>query len=153
MKKLTRKQQHKATDIENKNGSLLTNNAAVLKRWTEYGHELYSYKMKPDTSILKSKTNNVDESDDMQVMKEEVEAALRTLKGEKLPSTDTIPVELLEYSGPEMMKVLTTLCQRIWKTKEWTQSMIMPLPKNGNRRLCKNYRTIRVITHPSKIML
>ena len=45
MKKLTRKQQHKATVIEDKNGSLLTDNAPVLTRWTEYCQELYNYEL------------------------------------------------------------------------------------------------------------
>ena len=147
LKKLTRKQQHKATVIEDKNGSLLTDNTAVLIQWTEYCQELYS--------ILESKTNSVDETDDMQVMKE-VEEATRTLKGGKSPATDNIPEELLKHDGHEMIKVLTTLCQRIWKTKdwpkEWTQSMIIPL-KKGNLRLCKHFRTISLISHPSKIML
>ena len=76
-KKLTRKQQHKATVIEDRNGSLLTDNAAVLTRWTEYCQQLYNYKRKPNTSIEKSKTSCVDEIDDMQVMNEEVEEARR----------------------------------------------------------------------------
>ena len=42
LKKLTRKQHHKATIIEDKNGSLLTDNAAILTRWTEYCQEFYN---------------------------------------------------------------------------------------------------------------
>ena len=113
---MTRKQQHKATIIEDKNGSLLTDNVAVLTRWTEYCQELYNYQLKPDTSMLINKTSNVDETDDMQVMKEEAEGTLRTLKGGKSPSTDNIPAQLLKHGGPEMIKVLTTLCPMIWKT-------------------------------------
>ena len=92
----------------------------------------------------------------MQVMKEEVEEALRTLEGGKSSTSDNIPAELLKHGGPEMIKVLTTLCQRIWKTKEWhkewTQSLIIPLSKSEIQD-CKNYRTISLISHPSKILL
>ena len=92
----------------------------------------------------------------MQVMTDEVEEALRTLKGGKSPGAHNILAELLKHGGFEMIKVLTTLCQRFWKTKEWpnewTQSMIIPLPKKGNLKLCKNYRTISLINHPGKIM-
>ena len=35
----------------------------------------------------------------------------------------------------------------------WTQSLVITLPKKGNLQLCKNYRTIRFINHPSKVML
>ena len=37
--------------------------------------------------------------------------------------------------------------------KEWTQSLIIPLPKKGNIKQCQNYRTINLISHPSKVML
>ena len=139
LKKLKRKQQHKAAVTEDKNGSLLTDNAVVLTRWTEYCLELYNYELKPDTSILKSKTSSVDETDNMQVMKEYVEEALRTLKGGRSPGADHIPAELFKLGGPEMIKVLATLNQRIWKTnewpKEWTQSMIIPLQKKKSKTL------------------
>ena len=31
--------------------------------------------------------------------------------------------------------------------------MIIPLPKKGNLKLCKNYRTISLTSHPNKIIL
>ena len=35
----------------------------------------------------------------------------------------------------------------------WTQSSVITLPKKGNLQLCQNYRTISLISHPSKVML
>ncbi len=56
-----------------------------------------------------------------------------------------------------MITALTTICNKIWQTGEWptpwTQSLIITLPKKGNLRLCQNYRTISLISHPSKVML
>ena len=47
--------------------------------------------------------------------------------------------------------------EKIWETKEWlkewTQSLVTPLIKNGNLKQCQNYRTVNLISHPSKIML
>ena len=74
-----------------------------------------------------------------------VEEALCTLKGGK--SLGAVPTELFRHGGPEMIKVLTTLCQRIYSIHDHST------PKKGNVRLCKNYRTISLISHPSKIML
>ena len=37
--------------------------------------------------------------------------------------------------------------------KEWTQSLMIPLPKKGNLRQCENHRMICLISHPSKVML
>ena len=56
-----------------------------------------------------------------------------------------------------MIDILTTICNKIWKTGEWpttwTQSLVITLPKKGNLQLCQNYRTISLISHPSKVML
>ena len=56
-----------------------------------------------------------------------------------------------------MIDILTTICNKIWKTGEWpttwTQSLVIKLPKKGNLQLCQNYRTISLISHPSKVML
>ena len=35
----------------------------------------------------------------------------------------------------------------------WTQSLVVPLPKKGKLKQCQNYRTISLISHPSKTML
>ena len=47
--------------------------------------------------------------------------------------------------------------QHIWETKtwpeEWKKSLIIMISKKGNFCCCKNYITISLISHPSKIML
>ena len=56
-----------------------------------------------------------------------------------------------------MIDILTAICNKIWKTGEWPttwiQSLVITLPKKGNLQLCQNYRTISLISHPSKVML
>ena len=56
-----------------------------------------------------------------------------------------------------MIDILTAICNKIWSTGEWpttwTQSLVITLPKKGNLQLCQNYRTISLISHPSKVML
>ena len=56
-----------------------------------------------------------------------------------------------------MVNTLLIICNKIlrrgkWPTP-WTQSLVIVLPKNGNLQLCQNYRTISLISHPSKVML
>ena len=36
---------------------------------------------------------------------------------------------------------------------QWTQSLVITLPKKGNLQLCQNYLTISLISYPSKVML
>ena len=69
---------------------------------------------------------------------------------------DNIPSELLKNGSEATITVLTAIRQTIWETKEWlkrwTQSLVIPLPKKSNFKQCHNYRTIRLFSHPSKIM-
>ena len=70
---------------------------------------------------------------------------------------DNIPAELVQAGGEDVITYLTTIYHKIWQTGEWptpwTQSLVTILPKKGNLQQCQNYRTISLISHPSKVML
>ena len=91
------------------------------------------------------------------ILREEMEAAVKALKMGKSAGVDNIPAELVQVGGEAMIDILTTSCNKIWKTGErpttWTQSLVITLPKKGNLQLCQNYRTTSLISHPSKVML
>ena len=90
------------------------------------------------------------------ILWEEVEAVVKALEMGKSAGVDNIPAELVQ-AGEAMIDILTTICNKIWKTGEWpttwTQSLVITLPKKGNLQLCQNYRTISPISNPSKVML
>ena len=54
------------------------------------------------------------------------------------------------------MKVVQSICQKIWKTQQWPQdwkrSVFIPIPRKGNAKDCSNYCTIAFISHASKVM-
>ena len=91
------------------------------------------------------------------ILREEVGAAVKSLKRGKSAGVDNILAELLQQGGEAMVNALLIICNKIWRTGEWptpwTQSLVITLPKNGNLQLCQNYRTISLISHPSKVML
>ena len=91
------------------------------------------------------------------IPREEVEAAVKALKMWKSAGMDNIPAELVQAGGEAMTDILTAICNKIWRTGEWPttwiQSLVITLPKKGNLQLCQNYRTISLISHPSKVML
>ena len=70
---------------------------------------------------------------------------------------DNIPAELVQTGGEDVITALTTICDKIWQTGQWptpwTQSLVITLPKKGNLQQCQNYRTISLISQPSKVML
>ena len=86
-----------------------------------------------------------------------MEAAVKSLKKGKSDGVDNIPAELVQAGGEDVITALTTICDKIWQTGEWptpwTQSLIITLPKKGNLQQCQKYRTISLISHPSKVML
>ena len=86
-----------------------------------------------------------------------MEAAVQLLKKEKSGGVENIPAKLVEAGGEDVITALTTICNKIWQTGEWptpwTQSLVITLPKKGNLQQCQNYRTISLISHPSKVML
>ena len=79
------------------------------------------------------------------------------MKKGKSAGVDNIPAELVQAGGEDVITALTIICNKIWQTGEWptpwTQSSVITLPKKGNLRQCQSYRTIRLISHPSKVML
>lgn len=157
LKQLTRTQQPTTTIIEDKHGSLLTEKAAITKRWTEYCHELYNPAIRPDPNRLTNAMKSSSECEDAPILQEEDEEAVKRLKISKSPGIDNIPAELWKHGGQESIIALTNICQKIWETKQWpqkwTQSLITPIPRKGNSRQCQNYRTISLICHASKVML
>ena len=90
------------------------------------------------------------------MLRKAVEEAVRGLKTGKSPGVDSIPSELLQNGGEATTTVLTVMCQKIWEMKEWpkewTHSLVIPLPKKGNLKQCQNDHTISLISHPSMIM-
>ena len=69
---------------------------------------------------------------------------------------DRIPDELFQILKDYAVKVLHSICQRIWKTQQWPQngkrSVFIPIPKEGNAKECPNYRTIALISNSSKVI-
>ena len=57
----------------------------------------------------------------------------------------------------DAVKVLISICQQIWKTKQcpqdWKRSVFIPIPKKSNAHECSNYHTIALISHANNIML
>ena len=122
---------------------------------TEYCSDVYSQESNGNTTILNGPYDTND--DKLPILREEVEAAVKYLKGEKSPGADNMPAELIKNRGEAMISALTTICNKIWETREcptpWPKYIIITLPKKGNLQLCNSYRSISLIYHPSKVML
>ena len=75
----------------------------------------------------------------------------------KASGSDGIPYKLFQILKDDVVKVLHSICQQIWKIqqwpRDWNRSVFIPIPKKGNAKECSNYHTIALISHASKVML
>ena len=65
-----------------------------MNRWTEYCTELYNHKANGDPSVLDCPQTDIE--DDHPILREEVEAAVRTLKKGKSAGVNNIPAKLVQ---------------------------------------------------------
>ena len=87
----------------------------------------------------------------------EIKWGLGSITMNKASGGDGIPVELFQILKDDAVKVLHSICQKIWKTQQWPQdwkrSVFISITKEGNAKKRSNYHTIALISHASKVML
>ena len=71
----------------------------------------------------------------------EVKWALGSIATKKANGGDGISAELFQNLKDDAVKVLHSICHKIWKTLQWPQdwkgSVFIPIPKKGNERIFK----------------
>ena len=74
----------------------------------------------------------------------------------KASGGDGIPVELFQILKDDAVKILHSVCQKMWKTQQWSQdwkrSVFIPVPKKGNAKEWSNYCTISLNSQASKVI-
>ena len=102
--------------IKDWNGKDLTEAEDIKKRWQEYTEELYIKDLHdPDNH------NGVITYLEPYVPKCEIKWALGSISTNKPSGGDGIPAELFQILRDEAVKVLHSICQQIWKTRQWPQ--------------------------------
>jgi len=130
----------------------LTEAEDIKKRWQEYTEELYKKDLQdPDNH------DGVITHLEPDILEWEVKWALGSITMDKASGGDGIPVELFQTLKVNVVKVLHSICQQIWKTQQWLKgwamSVFIPVPKKVNPKECSHLHTITPISHVSKIML
>ena len=126
--------------------------AENIKRWQEYTEKLYRKELHdPDNR------DGVITLLEPDILEYEVKWTLRSITTNKASGGDGIQYELFHILKDDVVKMLHSICQQIWKTQQWPQdwkrSVFIPIPKKGNAKECSNYCTIALISHGSKVML
>ena len=106
----------KMGSIKNRNSMDLTEAEDIKKRCQEYTEKLY-----------KNDLHDADNHDGVithlepDILECEVKWALGRITMEKGSGGDGIPVELFQSLKDDVVKVLLSVCQQIWKTQQWPQ--------------------------------
>ena len=138
--------------IKDRNNKDLTEAEDIKKRLQKYTEELY-----------KKDLHDADNHDGVvthlepDILECEVKWALESITTNKTSGSDGIPAELFKILKDDVVKVLHSLCQQIWKTQQWPQdwkrSVFFPIPKKCNTKECSNYHTIALNSHTNIAML
>jgi hypothetical protein len=85
----------------------------------------------------------------------ETEGALEYLKNNKAADADSIAAELLKNGGPNMVDELFAVIQQAWTSetllRSWTEGILCPVYKKGDKLDCKNYRGICLLNVSYKV--
>ena len=101
--------------IKNRNGKDIKEAEAIKKKWQEY------------TELYKTDLHNPDNDDGVithlktDILECEVKWDLGRITTNKASGGNGIPVELFQVLKDDVVKVLHSISQQIWKTQQWPQ--------------------------------
>ena len=111
----------------------LTEAEDIKKRWQEYTEELYKKDLnEPDNH---DGVINHLESD---ILECKVKWTFGGITVNKASADDKILSERFQILKDDVVRVLHSVCEKIWKTQQWSQdgkrSVFIPVPKKGNAK-------------------
>ena len=131
--------------VKDRNGMDLTEAEDIKKRWQEYTEELYKKDLHdPDNHVGVITLLEPD------ILECEGKWALGSITMNKSSGGDGIRVELFQILKDDVVQVLHSICQQIWKTQQWPGQEKVSF--HSNARECSNYRTIALVSHANKVM-
>ena len=112
---------------------------------------------------MKNKKQSTDNNDSVithleeDILECEVKQALRRITMNKASGGDGTPAGLFQILKDDAVKVLHSICQQIWKIRQWLQdwkrSVFIPIPKKSSVKECSNCHRCAFISHANKVML
>ena len=138
-------------------GSLPQQKDELLGEWRTYFQQLLNNKnINASVANHPAPTQPLCDISTLPISRIEVDAAIKSLKRGKAPGPDyAMTAEILKDGGDTIVRELSNICKLVYKNchapSQWTSSVIVPLPKKGNRQLMSNYRGISLMSIAAKV--
>ena len=120
--------------IKDRNGKDLIEADEIKKRWQEYSEELYKKGLNNHHGVVTHLEPDIFEC--------EIKWALGSTAACKASGGGRTPAKLFQILKDDSIKVLQSICQRVWKTQQWPQdwkkSIFTPVPDTGCTKECIN---------------
>ena len=130
--------------IKDRNSKDLIEANKIKKRWKEYTEEQY----KKDLNDLDNHDGAVSHSEP-DILEYEVNWALESSIGNKILVKVMEFQQLFKILKDDVIKVLHSISQQIWKTQQWPQdwkrSILILIPKKCSTKECSKHWTIALM--------
>ena len=139
--------------IKDKEGSVLTEERKIKRRWHEYFKELLNEENERD----KLERVEVVSGPVEEFSEEEVKKVVKEIKTEKTSGPSEISTDYFKYLDSGGLKWVTELLNKIFEAeripKRWTRSYLVTIYKDkGDPIQCKNFREIKLLEHGLKVL-
>ena len=141
--------------IRDKQGQLLTSEKDQEARWVEHFNEVLNRPPPEEEPDIPEAEEDLS-VDTGPPKKEEIIAAINSLKNHKAPGKDRLNAELFKADAVTTASILQPLFNTIWDRRkipdDWNKGVIIKIPKKGALSDCNNWRGITLLSTPSKIL-
>ena len=157
IKEKRREPRNKQQIMRDSRGGLTKEPEELKKRWKEHFRDLLNSKRPEiiEPNRQEEEEEREEEKEDEYITLAEVCQAIKRMKNGKAPGADGLTVEMIKAAGQCGSTWLLRVINAAWKQKrvpeEWVRGEIVPLFKKGDRKECRNYRGVTLMSHAAKI--
>ena len=148
---IKKRKSNKNIAIKKAEGTIAMDIEEVKARWNEYVSELY-HDDRPEENDIE-----IVNDEGPEIMRSEVEAAIKEMKAGKAVGGDGVAAEALQALGDFAIDQLTSLFQQIYQSgniiDEMCDSVFVALPKVEGTLECSKHRTLSIMSQITKILL